>query len=256
VAIEKVLDQQLLAIALDGPLKTGLTSIKGYRHAERMLTAKFQPLIGKPGQSNSPNGQKLHKHANDCALDLVRTKQIADAFHEHKIHQRAVVEAFPTSFLGLMVEEPHGLKNRGKKTSDVFFEILVSDYTLGHLLGHLLPGKEVRFALSEIRNHDDRAALICAITALCVAANDYTALGDNDGWIILPPYQFVRSWALAIIESNATRFAPIEGKTQVRKLGLYNGLFPPMSLKEFNSIDEEIAALMSGDGSVFPADSP
>jgi hypothetical protein len=51
--------------------------------------------------------------------------------------------------------------------------------------------------------HDDRAAHVCALTALCVAARDYTAVGDEDGWIILPPSSFVQGWAMDALRANA-----------------------------------------------------
>jgi len=56
---------------------------------------------------------------------------------------------------------------------------------------------------SAVTNHDDRAALVCALTALCVAARDYTAVGDEDGWIILPPSSFVQGWAMHALRANA-----------------------------------------------------
>jgi hypothetical protein len=201
--LERVFDRLLLAIAFDGPLTTGLLPIDHYRYAERMLTAGFQPRIGKPGQSSSPNGRRLNKHATDCALSQVARRIIADATHLHNIHSLAVVEAFPTSFLGVAVGDPAGRKTRTKKTSDVFFELLSCDGTLDRLLNDLLPGRTRFFEFSSVTDHDERAALICAMTALCVAANDYTAVGDCDGWIILPPYPFVQPWALPLFEANA-----------------------------------------------------
>ena len=51
-------------------------------------------------------------------------------------------------------------------------------------------------------NHDDRAAFICALTALSVAAGDYTAVGDDDGWIVLPPVAFVVPWARELLIAN------------------------------------------------------
>jgi hypothetical protein len=69
-------------------------------------------------------------------------------------------------------------------------------------LQHILPGRTVRGALEAVTNHDDRAALVCAITALCIAANNFTAVGDDDGWIILPPWKFIRSWARKALEAN------------------------------------------------------
>ena len=56
----------------------------------------------------------------------------------------------------------------------------------------------------EVKNHDDRAALVCALTALCVAARQFTAVGDDDyGWIILPPYQKFAPWAQKVILKTA-----------------------------------------------------
>ena len=55
-----------------------------------------------------------------------------------------------------------------------------------------------------LTDHDERAAFVCALTALCVAANDYTAVGDHDGWIILPPYPLLQPWAREDLEANAS----------------------------------------------------
>jgi hypothetical protein len=54
-----------------------------------------------------------------------------------------------------------------------------------------------------ITNHDDRASLVCALTALCVAGGDYVAVGDHDGWIILPPRRFIQDWAWRDLVANA-----------------------------------------------------
>lgn len=245
--LEKVFDRPLLSVAFDGPLTTGLAPVADYRYAERMLTSGFQPLIGKPGQSSSPNGNKLNDYATQCALSQVSRQIIANATHEHSIHFLAVVEAFPTSFLGVIVREPKGQKTRKKKTSDIFFELLAADGTLGRLLRHLLPGRNVRFDVQSIRNHDDRAALVCAISALCVAAGEYTTVGDSDGWIILPPQSFVQPWAREIFESNARSFSHFGPNRKKIRLGLCNGMYPSFTLEEFNSTDEEIAAMFYED---------
>ena len=49
----------------------------------------------------------------------------------------------------------------------------------------------------DVTNHDDRAALICALTALCVAAGDYTAVGDTDGGSYCRHARFTSAWAQA-----------------------------------------------------------
>lgn len=56
---------------------------------------------------------------------------------------------------------------------------------------------------SSVTNHDDRAALVCALTALCVVAGRYSAVGDTDGWIILPPKSLMAAWAWPLLVENA-----------------------------------------------------
>jgi hypothetical protein len=47
--------------------------------------------------------------------------------------------------------------------------------------------------------------LACALTAICFAANDFTAVGDNnDGWIILPSRAFVQKLGLEAIGRDAS----------------------------------------------------
>jgi hypothetical protein len=242
---DSIFSQHLLAAAFDGPLTTGLLPVTRYRFAERMLTAGFQPLIGKPGQANAPNGIRLNDQANKCALALIAMRNLAESQHTHNIHYLAVAEAFPTSFLGVMLQEPFGIRSRRKKHSDNFFEILAEDGTLADLLNRLLPKRSIP-EISQIKNHDDRAAFVCAVTALCLAANDYTAVGDHDGWIILPPLSFIQPWALALFDANARNHAAYRISSRVR-LGLAQGMYPPMSLEELNSTDQEIAHMFYAD---------
>jgi hypothetical protein len=113
----------------------------------------------------------------------------------------AVVEAFPTSFLGVLIENPSVLSPRRENRSDIFYFHLDQSDGLLDLLHHLLPGRAIRF--DTIKDHDERAALVCALTALCVAAGEYTAVGDDDGWIVLPPHSLIRPWAWTILSENA-----------------------------------------------------
>jgi len=57
--------------------------------------------------------------------------------------------------------------------------------------------------IGDIRDHDDRAAFACALTALCVAAGQFTAVGDADGWIILPPRAMIPDWGWSALTANA-----------------------------------------------------
>lgn len=201
-------DARLAAAAFDGPLRAGLEVIGRYRVAERMLTRRLQSKIGKPGQASAPVGKALNTAANECAAVVIKACQLAPATHAVRIDRKAIVEAFPNAFLGVMLRDPSTVAAQRDDRSDVFFQHLTDKGTLRLLLQHLLPNRKLEQSLSGVVNHDVRGALICALTALAVAADDYTAVGDNDGWIILPPRRFVRSWARRDLEANAREEKP------------------------------------------------
>jgi hypothetical protein len=178
----------LLSAAFDGPFRRDLDEIGVYRAAEKVVTVRLAPHIGKPGQSNSPNGLKLNGATNAFVKTALRMGCIAEARYSAVVHPRAVAEAFPTSFLGVMLAQ--GFREPRKARSDSYFERLTTDPRgdrLAGLVKSLLGGRPLRTSLQNFRNHDDRAAIVCAITALCVAARRYTAVGDDNGYIILPP---------------------------------------------------------------------
>ena len=173
---------RLEAAAFDGPLQAGFDVVGRYRLAERMLTRRLGRRIGKPGQANAPVGTSLNAAANDCAGVVLRGCDLAPASHAVRIDERAVVEAFPGAFLGVMLTDPSGLAAARADRSDVFYRHLAGLGTLDHLLAHLLPGRSPAEPFPAVTNHDDRAALVCALTALCVAAGDYVAVG-RWGWL-------------------------------------------------------------------------
>jgi hypothetical protein len=201
--LNRFANRGLLAAAFDGPLRGDLEVIGKYRLAEQLLTLRIQPFIGKPGQSSSPNGKHLNAAANACAKIVLRTGTVAKSKHIHAIHEVAIVEAFPTSFLGLMVDDPIGLKAKRPPKSDRFYDYLSKSGGLDRLLSYFLPNRKPVTPFADVKNHDDRAAVVCALTALCIAANEYTAVGDGQGWIILPPPHFIRSYAWTKLCENA-----------------------------------------------------
>jgi hypothetical protein len=198
----------LLAAAFDGPFRRDLNQIGVYRACERVLTVGLAPLIGKPGQSSSPNGRKLNVAANAFVKTALAMGCIAEADHLAAIHPSAVAEAFPTSFLGTMLED--GFHKPRRTRSDSYFERLTTDPRGDRLAGlvmSLLGGRPLRRRLQDVLNHDDQAAIVCAITALCIAARRYTAIGDDNGYIILPPPVVagecgLQPWAMKVIRTN------------------------------------------------------
>ncbi len=211
-------DHELLAVAIDGPLRPGFRKVDRYRGAERLLSrGELQKRIGKPGQSSSPNGKKLNAQANKSALLLKKHHHVHKARHAVHIDECAIVEAFPTTFLGVMLKRPSSLKRpKNEERSDVYFHHLAKNQYLDRFVEDLLaPRKWTNRPPSAITNHDDRAAFVCALTALCVVAGDFTAVGDKrDGWIILPPQRTFAKWAWkAICETaNQTEAYGEEGK--------------------------------------------
>jgi len=194
--------QSLRSVAFDGPLRSGCDVIGEYRAAERVLTRYLGTRIGKPGQSSSPVGIRLNEEANNC-VEIVRyVANVAPSPSRIGIAGQCIVEAFPSSYLGLMIRDPESLGTIRKNRSDKFFEVLNYDGTLLRLLGYLLPHRRTVRDFREVKNHDERASLVCAMTALGFAIGRYCAVGDENGWIILPPCTFIERWAHDLLRKN------------------------------------------------------
>ena len=195
---------ELSAVAIDGPLGPGLVPPGRYRMAERMLTVGFGSLIGKPGASNAPIGLRLATAACEAAEVALEVARIRAAAHPRPVHDQAIVEAFPSAFLGTLLPEPRLVPARRADRSDVYYAALAIDGTLARLISRVLPGRAVE-DLARVRDHDDRAALVCALTALQVAAGDFIAVGDAAGQIILPPPALVQPWARDLLAANVAK---------------------------------------------------
>ena len=204
----------LMGVGIDGPLAPSLRKADGYRSAEALLSRGVFQRRGKPGQTSSPLGQKLHVHATNLAklvLDMVNrgVLGIAPATHADRIHDARIVESFPTAFLSVLLADDEARNRQGRKKSDAFWDMAVQQGYLSCLLNRF-PG-QVRASrpLDDLRNHDHRAAFVCALTALCVAYNQYVAVGDaGDGDIMLPKRALWglgpsgQSWAEAALRAN------------------------------------------------------
>ncbi|WP_137152854.1 hypothetical protein [Devosia sp. FKR38] len=203
-----IADTPLLAAAFDGPLRGDLGLIDSYRAAERLLSVRpLREAIGKLAQSNSGNGRLLNAATNACARLVMESGQLGAAGHPQAIHELAIAEAFPNSFLGLMLANPAPHKGGRGSRSDRYYTALVADGTLDRLLRLHLPGRLAGASFASVTNHDDRAALVCALTALGVVGADYCAAGDADGWIILPPPALIAPWARPVLRDAATAAA-------------------------------------------------
>jgi hypothetical protein len=113
---------------------------------------------------------------------------VSPASHFEPIHEQCIVEAFPNLFLAALVPEDR-IPVLRRDASDRYWEILVHQTSrLEETLAALLPGRVLSTTLQTCRNHEHRAALVCALTALSVRAGQYVGVGDpSDGDIMLPP---------------------------------------------------------------------
>ncbi len=200
VTLRRLADQPLLAAAFDGPLRRGFEIVGHYREAERVLTRGVGRRIGKPGSSGAPVGRLLNDATNICARIVRATGHVAPARHAEAIDAAAIVEAFPTAWLGLLIETPEALPpiRRGNRT-DIYYAHLAAAGRLDAALAHLLPGRRLAAPFAAVTDHDERAALACAFAALGLAAGAYAAVGDDaDGWIILPARAMWAGWAVGV----------------------------------------------------------
>lgn len=199
-------DHELASVAIDGPLQPGFNEIGHYRIAERILSrGELSKQIGKPGQSNSPNGRNLNVQANKSARLVKNLCCIREANYHVRIDKCAIAEAFPTTFLGVMLEDPIVVQG-SKERSDRYFVHLANCQHFDRFLEDMLNGRKLMYTPKAIMNHDDRAAFVCALTALCIANEEFVAVGDKkDGWIILPPRRMFADWAWDAICESAER---------------------------------------------------
>ena len=202
-------------MAIDGPLTHGLRMVKHHRALEALLSRGVFQKRGKPGSTNSPTGLKLHEHATLFAQLLLKEDEqgyceLGIANHHQSIHRKAIVEAFPNQFLAALISERY-LPRLNRDASDRFWEYLTeqSDELL-NLIHYLLPGRNIEVSLKTITNHEYRAGVVCALTALSVSRLDYAGVGDPvDGEITLPPPALWGkgngdlSWMEAALRENA-----------------------------------------------------
>jgi hypothetical protein len=202
-ALRRVANRPIIAASFDGPLRSDLEVIGRYRMAEQLLTRGLGPLIGKPGQSSTPIGRLLNSHTNTCAKAILDMRVVGSAAHANPIHASAIVEAFSSSFLGVLISNPLALRVHRRIRSDTFYRHLAQSGGLLRLLQYLLPRRSPEKSFDAVVDHDERASVVCTLTALCVAAGDYTAVGNEDGWIVLPPPALIQNWAWKILTENA-----------------------------------------------------
>jgi hypothetical protein len=116
----------------------------------------------------------------------------------------AIVEAFPNTFLGVLLPEAvykHCDRSSKERKSDWMFRKVAERGTFQALLTELgwADARTIRQFLDQAGpdgDHDIRAALICLLTAGFAALGNAVIVGDlTHGWFWLPPKGFWEPWA-------------------------------------------------------------
>lgn len=182
--------KRLLAVGIDGPLNPRLEIINEYRAADALLSRGRFQRRGKPGPTNGGSGPCLHEHATQLAKLIIHTQNVGTATYPYKIHDKAVVEAFPNAFLAVLhPDERFPIPEKvNRRWTDALFPHVKQD--LPQLLEALLPKRRPGFDLNDVRGHERIASFLCALTALCVAVARCVAVGNQRlGYIVLPPLE-------------------------------------------------------------------
>lgn len=118
-----------------------------------------------------------------------------------------MIEAFPNTFMGVLLPEgafAKWSKKSGKSKSDWLYEQVTDAGMFRRLLSGLdlsVLAKQFEAAL----RHDERAALICLLTAAFAFRGQAVVVGDPDGgWFWLPPKRYWDPWASDGLERNLT----------------------------------------------------
>jgi len=199
--------QRFDLIAVDGPLAPRGTPSTHYRACERrFVTGAFQKRC-KPGLSHSGEGKNLRLAGLQCADQFEHLTEIGPktAHIPQVFPGRAIVEAFPNAFIGVLIEDETyaagGWKKRRK--FDWLYYQAVKLGCFWRLVGCLgWRNSQLELQLSQERDHEKRAALVCLLTAACAITSKSTFVGDDSGgWFCLPPIQLWAAWATDAIST-------------------------------------------------------
>lgn len=210
--VEVLGDRTADVVAIDGPLLRDMGYPK--RLCESVFSSGAFSRRCKPAFSHVPGmGLRFRTAGEETA------KHLANLAHGHDITRafprvsaaKNLVEAFPNAFLGVLVPDSRfkvmPRLRRGKKFDWLYDQCCDSRAFRSVVDGigpENLPG--VLITIEANRDHEERAALVCLLTAATVAVGRYTAVGDDQGgYFFLPPLDLWQEWARHELETQRKR---------------------------------------------------
>ncbi len=195
-------------IAIDAPVLPVETLHYDVRPCEKVFVwGPFQKRC-KPGESHVPGtGQALRRSGVETARTFAPHVASASVVADFpKIYgDRNIVEAFPNGFLGVSLEAGsfQNALGQGERFDWLYGEWL-SQGVHSRLSAEVQWLRKPFWGLVAANSqHDERAALICAITAACVLLGRYVAVGEAlGGYFFMPPWNVWQSWAKDALRRN------------------------------------------------------
>ncbi|MDK1377223.1 MULTISPECIES: DUF429 domain-containing protein [unclassified Sinorhizobium] len=193
-------------IAIDGPLLPVDAPDGLDRSCERLFIRGAFHARCKPGLSHHGHGLALRKAAAETAAQ-VRHLAAAPMIGRSIIPGAAIIEAFPNAFLGVLLEDDRFAMSRAAKRRrfDWLYDQAVESHVFDRLLDAIGWNNDTLLQkVTTERDHEQRAAWICLLTAATAVAGKSEAVGDEaGGWFWLPPAELWAPWARQALAQNS-----------------------------------------------------
>ena len=197
-------------LAIDAPILRIGQLVYEVRPCEKVFVwGAFQTRC-KPGETQiRGTGQALRRGGCETAEQFASwlSKHSPFTIFPRIQHERDVIEAFPNGFLGVLLTDDAYAQmprlNRNEKF-DWLMDRCVDRQAFDGIRQLInWPDDDLWKALLSNSQHDERAALICAVTAACVWAGYYVAVGEKvGGYFFLPPWRLWQTWAKDALQAN------------------------------------------------------
>jgi hypothetical protein len=195
---------QASTIAFDGPLLPPEADMSIRRSCELIFVHRPFHNRCKPGLSHWGKGLELRRASTDACQQFERFLSRSRGNQPAAVSLHGpVVEAFPNAFLGVMTPERELSEapklERGKRFDWLYDKVVMTgklESTLSPTLDLPIDVWRKMKSLNSGSYHEERAALICLLTAALAARGWAAIVGEEgSGWFWLPPLPLWEPWA-------------------------------------------------------------
>jgi hypothetical protein len=222
-------DVRFSIVVLDAPV-VPTHNYDAARGCERVFYGGAFSRRCRPGLSHHGRGITLKDAGRQATIDFASVLVPgALPFGPYVVPSMPIIEAFPNTFMGVLLPEKYfasWTKRLRKAKSDWLYEQVINAGLFRNLLSNLeLASSSILRTFEEAQHHDERAALICLLTAMFAWSRNAIIIGDhNGGWFWLPPKSLWDPWAATALEvaigaSSKKRF-PLTGHWKAESLGV------------------------------------